>query len=394
MRVLLLTLLLTNFAMAQSGNKLEINLIEVDKLEEALKLGISKGDIQNQIKASKKEVMQQYGIDDEKAIELKSIEVAKVDAQLASNNEECNCEPSLNNSLGFSQQIKDVSKVVNELETTSDTASGVLFITWGYNRGFHSKSDITVETPDGKYTIKDAVGFDRPSKFSLEYLKPSKFSVPQYNLKIGYWFSPNSKFGIAAGTDHMKWIFDEKRTYEIEGYFNKPLWVNGQQYDFEEIKAMGNASFLMLEHTDGYNYPYLEGLYRESLLKSDRFDINFVAGAGMGILFPKTRTRVADRPNSGQYRDIDNKFKVAGWGAHADASLVFKYKKRNGVSFFVKPTVRGVAGKINNALYIGSEEGRISQSVIYTLEPSVSGGVEVPLELFKGKKRQKKKKKS
>lgn len=277
------------------------------------------------------------------------------------------------------KQIANLRQVMNDAYSTGP--KGVLFITWGYNRGFHSRSDITVETDQGSYTIRDAVGEDRPSPISIKYLKPSNFSVPQYNLKLGYWFSRDSKFGIGAGTDHMKWVFDPSREYQIEGDYTGELWVDGERRTFDEVVAGGDASFLLLEHTDGYNYPYIEGLYREKLLDTRRFGIDAVAGVGAGILFPKTRTRIADQEDTAGYRDIDNKFHVAGYAFHADASLVFKYKQKNGVSYFVKPTVRGVAGKINNALYFG-DEGSISQSMIYTLEPSLSVGMEVPLNVI------------
>ncbi len=373
-------------SMSLSAQVLEVNLEDVKSLEEAKRLGITEQMIQSKIQSSKSDVLKSFEIDDQRDLELKSIQVKIADAKMLKTATEEDCiscsQRSITTSASIDSQSKSVLEAVGQLKEVKAAPKGVLFVTWGYNRGFHTKSDITVKTPDGKIVIKDAVGVDRPSKFSLKYLKPSKFSVPQYNLKVGYWFSKDSKFGIGAGTDHMKWVFDEQQQYDIEGHFNKPLWVRGEQKDFEEIKAGKDASFLMLEHTDGYNYPYLEALYRESLLATKRVDIDFVAGGGAGLLVPKTRTRVADREDSGQYRDIDNKFKVAGFGVHADVSLMIKYKKKNGVSFFVKPTVRGVAGKINNALYLGSEDGSISQSVIYTLEPSVNIGTEIPLSII------------
>lgn len=356
MKLALLLLLSSLPAFSQVKPTIEVTVEDVESLEEVRDLGMSEEDIQVMINQSKQQVSDLYDIDHKNELKVLSIEVKDTKTKLVNTDK--------------------------DIEIKVDPPKGILFITWGYNRGFHTNSDITIETEDGKFTIKDAVGVDRPSKFSLEYLKPSKFSIPQYNLKVGYWFSEDSKFGIAGGTDHMKWIFDEQQEYDIEGYFNKPLWVNGEKKNFNEIIEGRNASFLMLEHSDGYNYPYLEGLYREKLINTTRFGLDVVAGAGAGILFPKTRTRIADRENSAQYRDVDNKFHVAGWGAHSDLSIMFKYKQNNGVTFFVKPTARSVVGKINNALYMGSDEGRISQTAIYTFEPSVSIGSEVPFKTF------------
>jgi hypothetical protein len=294
---------------------------------------------------------------------------------------DCGVDPTGNTTKSIDEQIASHTKLLKSIGP--DESKGVLFIQWGYNRGFHSDSDITIKTPQGEIIIRDARGKDRPSPFSLEYLKLSKFSIPQYNLKLGYWFSKKSNWGIGLGTDHMKWVFDPTAEYEIEGDYTGDLWIGNEKKSFSEIEQGTNAGFLLLEHTDGYNYPYIEVLHKRELLSTKRFQIDAVAGLGAGILFPKTRTRIRNQEDSGNYSDVDNEFHVAGWGAHVDISAALKYKQKNGISYFLKPTVRGVAGKINNALYLGNADGTsISQSMIYTLEPSLNIGVEVPLTVI------------
>lgn len=377
---------LIGYAQENMSLNLNVDLQQLDRLAQAYELGLSEADIQMQIKRSKVDVIQQLNIQNPNELELASIEIAKLeDVNLEQSIQTDKCLPCEVKIAGSSDHVEsqanDIAKVIGRLNKDNSGPRGVLFLTWGYNRGYHSKSDIKVETPDGTYTIKDAQGFDRPSKLSLEYLKPSKFSIPQYNLKIGYWFSKDSKFGIAAGTDHMKWVFDEKKQYDIEGHFNKPLWVNGQQMDFEQIKAAKNASFMMLEYTDGYNYPYIEGLYREKLIDSARFGLDFVGAAGVGVLFPKERHRIADNPGSPSFRDVD-KFHVVGWGAHVEGGFMAKYKFKSGMSVFLNPKLRIVAGKINNARYQGNE-GRISHTPIITLQPVYFNlGTEVPLNVI------------
>jgi len=348
---------------------------------QALKDGFDAKLVAQKIKQSKKDLEAKLGKEEVAKMSPVSFtyELVKEEKKEAPKQTKCDVSTDITLDDNLENQMVKLNQTIKD---SYDTGSkGVLFIQWGYNRGIHSKSDITVKTDKGSYTIKDAVGADRPSEFNLRYLKPSNFTKPQYNIKLGYWFSKDSKFGIGGGTDHMKWVFDNTREYEIEGDYTGDLWVKGQKKSFEEVVAGKDASFLLLEHTDGYNYPYLEGLYREQLINTKRFGLNAVAGVGAGILFPKTRTRVADQENTASYRDLDNKFKVAGFGVHADLSLVLKYKQKNGISYFAKPTVRGVAGKINNALYF-ADEGSISQSTIYTFEPSVNFGMEIPLNVI------------
>lgn len=300
--------------------------------------------------------------------------------------DQSNCRK--NEKLGDSEVIEhmsDAQKVISKMDV-SDGPQGIFYFSWGYNRGFHSNSDITVTTPDGEFTIKDAQGIDRPKEFGLSYLNPTKFTVPQYNVRLGYWASEDSKFGLEAGTDHMKWVFDSEQQYEIEGDY-KDVWMNGEKVSFEEVKAAGYAKFFLMEHSDGYNYPFVGIVYREKLINTRRFGLDLMGGAHAGILFPKTRTRIADQEHTAQYRDVDNKFHVAGYAGSIDLRLRVKYKLKSGATFFLEPAARGVAGKVNNALFLGKGSGSISQSVMYTAQPMVSGGVEIPLKFFKKRPR-------
>ncbi len=389
MKLLLTILTLLNFfstsAFSQEAAAIEVVFENAREREQALSDGFDADQIAAQVEQSRADLIANVGAEEAEKMVPVAVSYMMVDDLIKEMEKEqslvstCGANQTSAGTLDLEKEIARLRQVMNDAYSTGP--KGVLFISWGYNRGFHTNSDITVRTDQGSYTIRNAVGQDRPSPLSIKYLKPSNFSVPQYNLKLGYWFSRDSRFGIGAGTDHMKWVFDPEREYDIEGDYTGELWVDGERRSFDEVVAGRDASFLLLEHTDGYNYPYIEGLYREKLIDTRRFGVDAVAGVGAGILFPKTRTRIADQENTAAYRDIDNKFHVAGYAFHVDASLMIKYKQRNGVSYFVKPTVRGVAGKINNALYFG-DEGSIEQSMIYTLEPSLSVGMEVPLNVI------------
>ncbi len=82
-----------------------------------------------------------------------------------------------------------------------------------------------------------------------------------------------------------------------------------------------------------------------------------MGGAQAGILFPKTRTRIADQDNTPQFRDKDNKFYVAGMAGSLDIRLSAKIQLKNGATFYLEPAARGVAGKVNHAL-ISWEDNR------------------------------------
>ncbi len=279
----------------------------------------------------------------------------------------------------------------------SKKTGGMIYITWGYNRSWFSKTDTTFHTPDGTFTIHGAQGKDRPTTELKTYMDPTKFTVPQYNFRIGYKF--NSNFSVELGTDHMKWIFVPEGKYEITGNYDKPLWTrdhlangemgNDHQTTFADAQAAQNADFVHFEHSDGYNYPHLSALYTQKIFetRNKRLFGEVIGGAGAGVLVPKTRVMIRDG-EYGNWRDVDNKFHVAGWGAHVDANLRIGYRLKNGNQFFLQASNRGHVGKINNALFLGSDSGRITQSPIYTYEVYVSAGYTINLD----KKRKDKKK--
>ena len=104
---------------------------------------------------------------------------------------------------------------IRALPTPVSKKKRFIYITWGYNRGFHSNSDATFKTASGTFTIHDAVGHDRQSTELLDYIHPERIPIPQYNLKIGY--EVNENWDIVAGLDHMKCVFQNDRKYEVSG---------------------------------------------------------------------------------------------------------------------------------------------------------------------------------
>lgn len=373
----------------QKDKSVEIAFKSEKEKEKAVEDGLDPNQIGSVIEKSRKDLVTKFGED--KVAKLKPVGISyqfvdpitnePIEMKQLGPTQNCGCETKFDFTTidEANKRIKELNKVI--AETYKEGPKGILFIHWGYNRGFHSKSDITIKTDEGNIIIRDAVGEDRPSEFSLRYLNPKHFSKPQYNLKIGYWFSDKSKFGVAIGTDHMKWVFDNTRDYVIEGDYTGNLWLGGQNADLQTAIANNDASFLLLEHTDGHNYHYVEGLYREILFDSKRFRIDATFGASLGLHVPRTRTRIRDQDTTGAYRDLDNKFHIAGWGFGLDAGLVFKYKLKNGVSYFVKPNYRFTGAKLNDVLYF-ADEGSISQSWIMTQEPSLSFGAEIPLNII------------
>jgi hypothetical protein len=236
-----------------------------------------------------------------------------------------------------------------------------IYISWGYHRGYHGVSDVQFKTPEGTFTVHDAAGKDRPTPFTFdEYFNPKNISIPQYNLEIGFMF--NSKWGIELQHDHMKWVFDNKRPYEMSGEYDHLVavknadpsadWDSIEMVPFSEAKARKDGSWMAFEHSDGYNYPSI-GVVRKFDLystKNNAVAVSGLVGGGVGLMIPKTKV-MFHQDQAWNWEGLDNKFHIAGGGAHLNAKLRVTLLTK----FYVQAVARGTYIKVKDALVDGSE---------------------------------------
>ena len=208
---------------------------------------------------------------------------------------------------------------------------GEFYFYIGWNRGWFTNSDITFKGDDYNFTIKNVAAKDRQSPFNLDtYLNPTKFTIPQYNFRMGYFF--NDHFSISIGTDHMKYVMIHDQTVKISGFISDSDTEYNGVYNDDQIKLKND--FLQFEHTDGLNYINTEVRRFDNLINFRKVNINIVEGAGVGMLFPRTNTTLLDK-------DRYDQFHVAGYGLSALLGLNVKFLKY----FFVQSELKG--GYIN-----------------------------------------------
>lgn len=302
-------------------------------------------------------------------------------------------------SFGIENLINGNKEFIDLAQSTQiKKPAGMLYISWGYNRSWHSLSDVTFKTSEGTFTIKDAKGYDRPSPLKswddfLVYVNPSKMSIPQYNIQIGYMF--NDKWGIEAGQDHMKYVFDNSRKYEVTGDFSAQLLVPNENanydwdvikmVDFDYIKEHGDLSWLNFEHTDGYNYVHMGGVYQTNLAKlfNDKLTIDARFGAGAGLMIPKTKVTM-HRDAWWNHVGNDNRFHIAGYGVHGDTRLKVTLKDK----VYLQATGKATVVKMSDALVYTNvdPDARFEHTPITSFQFMVQVGYQIKL---KGKKRKK-----
>ena len=232
----------------------------------------------------------------------------------------------------FSQYTFSQETVENPEKYTAHN-KGKFYIYWGGNRETFSKSDIRFKGADYDFTIHDVTAHDKPKGWHLDYINPARMTIPQTNLRIGYFI--NDHYNISIGLDHMKYVMYNDRRVDYSGYY--PEEGNntfGETISDDELLL--TEDFLLFKHTDGLNYINTEisrvddisGLI--GLPNTDKFQINVTEGIGGGFLYPKTNTTLLGK-------DRYDEFHISGYGLSAKVGLNFTFFKY----FFIQTELKG-----------------------------------------------------
>lgn len=215
-------------------------------------------------------------------------------------------------------------EVTNTLYTKNN--KGKFYVYWGGNRDFYSSSDIHFYGSDYQFTVHNASAHDKPKGWHIDYINPVRMTIPQTNVKVGYYIS--DKYSISLGVDHMKYVMTQNQEANVTGYYPN-------QGSYNEQLPNGNTllteDFLMFEHTDGLNYVNAEITRHHdfsnllSIQNTDKIQFNALAGVGTGILYPKTNATILGR-------ERNDDFYVAGYGLSAKGGLNITFLKH----FFVQ----------------------------------------------------------
>lgn len=218
---------------------------------------------------------------------------------------------------------------------------GKVFASFGGNREKFSNSDIHFKGDNYDFTVENAAAVDKPKGWHIDYINPTRFTIPQTNMKFGYFITDH--YAVSVGVDHMKYVFSQNQTANVTGYINLPSNEAGSTYNNTYNNTPVNFSdgnFLRFEHTNGLNYLTAElarfddisNLF--SIANTDKFQINITEGVGTGVLYPRTDVALLGKSE----RD---EFHFAGYGVSAKAGLNFNFFKY----FFIQTELKG--GYIN-----------------------------------------------
>jgi hypothetical protein len=232
------------------------------------------------------------------------------------------------------------------------------FFYWGYNRASFSNSDMRFHGDGYDFTITNIRAVDEPSSGFGTYLNPGTISVPQFNLRFGYYLT--DKTFITIGYDHMKYGVLKQSTY-LTGYVSKDhnqdknvgTYSNTEVEVGEESEAQASPPSIIdslkkgfvsnFEHCDGLNDVCFElGRIEQLWISKNHLDALSVVGTvSMGMEIPDTDADVLGYPPKHDMSTGKKAFHLAGYSLSASIGLQFDFFKH----FFLQARLKG--GYIN-----------------------------------------------
>lgn len=248
---------------------------------------------------------------------------------------------------------------------------GKFFVSWGGNRESYSKSDVTFKGKDYNFTVDNMSAHDKPKGWHVDYINPANMTIPQTNLRFGYFFSDH--YSVTIGVDHMKYVMTQDQTANVTGNVNLPLDQPGSVHNGDYNNTPVNftdETFLTYEHTDGLNYINTEVSRHDDISKwfslpnIDKVQINLTEGLGGGVLYPKTNTKLLGK-------DRHDDFHVSGYGVSAKAGINVTFYKH----FYIQGELKGGYIDMHDIKTTVSNEDSASQHFMYFQRIIAVGGI-------------------
>lgn len=246
----------------------------------------------------------------------------------------------------------------------SESRKGQAYLYWGYNHGEYTRSDINFSGADYDFTLHNVRAKDRQTAYDPSiYFGATKFTIPQYNIRIGYFIS--DAWSISIGTDHMKYVVQTNQDVLISGYIRNSETVYDGEYANTPITI--TEDFLRFEHTDGLNYINASARYHRNLFQYRFLRIQAVQGAELGVLVPRTNTELL---NNESY----DEFHFSGYGLSGVAALNFEFFKY----FFFQAELKGGFIHMPDIRTTANEADRASQHFFF-YQPNIVFGAAIYL---------------
>ena len=243
---------------------------------------------------------------------------------------------------------------------------------WGYNRSYYSKTNLHFTGPNYDFTLYNLTGADRPSPVDLNYANPTRFTIPQFNYRIGYFLTKT--LAVSIGMDHMKYVVNKNQQTTISGVVTEAA-SNVYAGSYLNKKVELKEDLLKFEHTNGFNLFSLDVEYLPNLFDLPKLKLAGYWNMGIGGIWIVTKTDVRVFGDG-----LDNDFHLSGYSLTSKTGPRIEYNNL----IFLSGEIRGGYASLPSVL-IKNSAPEIADHNLSFLEYYIVAGVNFRLGKREGK---------
>lgn len=214
--------------------------------------------------------------------------------------------------------------IISTMTSFSKPSLTGMYFQWGYNKEWYTRSNIHFKMSNGNdFTIFEAKAHDR-TDFKSIITSTKDITVPQYNMRIGFYLNQSKTKGLEINFDHTKYVVTNYQRLHIKGNIDEK-YINTDT-------ILDPKKLLHFEHTDGANFLHFNYFQLNTLLKhktKDRDIFSSIWKVGVGFNIPRT-----DFTWHGE--ELNNRFHIAGYNASVEGGSRWNIGKH----LFIEATVK------------------------------------------------------
>ena len=192
-----------------------------------------------------------------------------------------------------------------------------------------------------------------------DFYGPTRLTVPQYDLKMGYYFNDKHDLGIELGWNHLKYVVTDNQIIHVRGE------IRGHYLDKDTLVT---PSFVHLQHTNGNNYLILSLVKRQVLWLNPNFQLSTIAKVGAGPMMSYTISSILGNYDPGYFH-----YHGMVFAAELGVRVAFlKY-------FFIESDAQGAFADYTNTR-LGRDHQGLSTQTFYSLQLTWEGGMIFPIK--------------
>ena len=213
--------------------------------------------------------------------------------------------------IAIAYMVNLVPYFVAAQSRSKSSRKGEIYFSWGYNKEWYTKSNIRINQPElgNYYSLRHVEAHDHPGWD--EGLFSRALTIPQYNYRLGYFFSDD--LAIEINFDHTKYIIDQQEIHYTGKMDNKPVDAT---LDWKEENGFyyflnNGANFLLFNIVKNWN------LYEHP---TNKIRIDMLGKAGIGPVLPHVENSFFGQKNKPD-------FQFGGWNFGVEQAIKATFYK-------------------------------------------------------------------